>query len=68
MGVRLIQGYKSLRLRVRLGWLGGLAMMLRMRRVAEDMERRLLLYSLKETQFGEDEGLLVLVENNRYFV
>ncbi len=68
MGVRLIQGYKSLRLRVRLGWLGGLAMMLRMCSVAEAMERRLLVYSLKETPFGEDEGLLVLVENNRYFV
>jgi len=43
-------------------------MMLRMRSVAEAMERRLLVYSVKETPFGEDDGLLMLVENNRYFV
>ena len=36
--------------------LGGLAMMLRMRSVAEAMERRLLLYSVKEALFDKDEG------------
>jgi hypothetical protein len=36
--------------------LGWLTMMLRMRSVTEAMKRRLLVYSVKETQFGKDEG------------
>jgi len=35
---------------------GGIAMMLRMRSFAEAMERRLLVYSVKETTFGKVEG------------
>jgi len=27
-----------------------------------------MVYPLMETPFGEDDGFLILVENNRYFV
>jgi hypothetical protein len=32
------------------------------------MMLRIMVYPLMETPFGEDDGFLILVENNRYFV